>query len=60
MLPNDEIDLLVSKCMSDRYYKTFFSSEKLIVMLFGIFSRCDSMEEVCNGMRALVGTQPQG
>lgn len=25
------------------------------MMLFGIFSRCDSMGEVCDGMRALGG-----
>ena len=55
MLPRDEFDLLVAKCGSDRYYKTFFSWEQLIVMLFGIFSRCDSMGEVCDGMRALGG-----
>ena len=55
MLPKDEFDLLVAKCGSDRYYKTFFSWEQLIVMLFGIFSRCDSMGEVCDGMRALGG-----
>ena len=55
MLPRDEFDLLVAKYGSDRYYKTFFSWEQLIVMLFGIFSRCDSMGEVCDGMRALGG-----
>ena len=55
MLPKDEFDLLVANCGSDRYYKTFFSWEQLIVMLFGIFSRCDSMGEVCDGMRALGG-----
>jgi hypothetical protein len=55
MLPKDAFDLLVAKCGGDRYYKTFFSWEQLIVMLFGIFSRCDSMGEVCDGMRALGG-----
>lgn len=55
MLPKDEFDLLVTKCGGDRYYKTFFSWEQLVVMLFGIFSRCDSMGEVCDGMRALGG-----
>ena len=49
------IHLLVRQCGSDRYYKTFFSWDQLIVMLFGIFSRCDSMGEVCDGMRALAG-----
>jgi len=55
MLPRDQFDLLVKQCGSDRYYKTFFSWEQLIVMLFGIFSRCDSMGEVCDSMRALAG-----
>lgn len=55
ILPKDQFDLLVKQCNSDRYYKTFFSWEQLIVMLFGIFSRCDSMGEVCDSMRALAG-----
>lgn len=55
MLPKDQFDILVKQCGSDRYYKTFFSWEQLIVMLFGIFSRCDSMGEVCDSMRALAG-----
>lgn len=40
---------------SDRYYKAFKSRTHLITMLFGIFSRCDSMTEICEGMRALGG-----
>jgi hypothetical protein len=55
MLPREQFDLLVQQCGSDRYYKTFFSWDQLIVMLFGIFSRCDSMGEVCDSMRALEG-----
>jgi hypothetical protein len=55
ILPREQFDLLVNKCGSDRYYKSFFSWEQLVVMLFGIFSRCDSMGEVCDGMRALAG-----
>jgi len=55
MLPKEQFDVLVHQCKSDRYYKTFFSWEQLITMLFGIFSRCDSMGEVCDGMRALGG-----
>ena len=55
MLPREQFDLLVQQQGSDRYYKTFFSWEQLITMLFGIFSRCDSMGEVCDGMRALGG-----
>lgn len=55
MLPREQFDLLVQQCGRDRYYKTFFSWDQLIVMLFGIFSRCDSMGEVCDSMRALEG-----
>ena len=55
MLPREQFDLLVTQCGSDRYYKTLFSWEQLMIMLFGIFSRCDSMGEVCDGMRALSG-----
>ncbi len=55
ILPREQFDLLVKQCDSDRYYKSFFSWDQLVVMLFGIFSRCDSMGEVCDGMRALAG-----
>ena len=55
LIPRDKFNELVIKCKSDRYYKTFFSWEQLVTMLFGIFSRCDSMGEVCDGMRALAG-----
>jgi hypothetical protein len=55
MIPRVKFDELVYQCKSDRYYKSFFSWEQLVTMLFGIFSRCDSMREVCDGMRALGG-----
>lgn len=55
ILPREQFDLLVGQYGSDRYYKSFFSWDQLVVMLFGIFSRCDSMGEVCDGMRALAG-----
>ena len=55
LIPRDKFNELVIGCKSDRYYKTFFSWEQLVTMLFGVFSRCDSMCEVCDGMRALAG-----
>jgi hypothetical protein len=55
MIPKDKFDELVLKQKSDKGYRTLFSWEQLIIMLFGIFSRCDSMGEVCDGMRALKG-----
>jgi hypothetical protein len=55
LIPRDTFNELVIKCKSDRYYKAFFSWEQLLTMLYGIFSRCDSMGEVCDGMRAMAG-----
>jgi hypothetical protein len=55
MIPRDKFEQLVKKYKSDKYYKSFSSWDELVTMLFGIFSRCDSMGEVCDGMRALGG-----
>ncbi|TKG92890.1 DUF4372 domain-containing protein [Puteibacter caeruleilacunae] len=46
---------MVAKHKSDHYYKAFKSRIHLITMLFGILSRCDSMNEICEGLRALGG-----
>ncbi len=53
----DNIDLrgIVARHQSDRYYKAFKTRTHLLTMLFGIFSRCDSMTEIAEGMRALGG-----
>jgi hypothetical protein len=55
IIPKAKFDLLVNQNKSDKYYKSFYSWEELVTLLFGIFSRCDSMGEVCDGMRALGG-----
>jgi hypothetical protein len=55
MLPRDAFDLLSNRLGSDKGYRSFYAWDELIMMLFGIFSRCDSMGEVCDGMRALGG-----
>jgi len=49
------ISTIVRAHDSDRYYKAFKSKTHLITMLFGILSRCDSMTETCEGLRALGG-----
>ena len=53
----DTIDLrsIINKHQSDRYYKAFKTRTHLVTLLFGIFSRCDSMTEIVEGMRALGG-----
>lgn len=54
-IPKDKFNLLVHKHNSDHYYKTFDSWTHLTTLLFGILSRCDSMGEICDGMRAMEG-----
>ena len=54
-IPRNKFDFLVRKHNSDRYYKTFDSWTQLVTMLFGAFSRCDSMAEICGGMQGLGG-----
>jgi hypothetical protein len=46
---------LINKHQSDHYYKAFKTRTHIITMLFGILSRCDSMTEICEGLRALGG-----
>ena len=55
ILPKEKFDILVQKYNSDRYYKTFSSWSQLVTMLFGILSRCDSMNEVCDNLQAMQG-----
>jgi Transposase DDE domain/Domain of unknown function (DUF4372) len=49
------IQSIVKKHDSDRYYKAFKAKTHLTTMLFGILSRCDSMTEICEGLRAMGG-----
>ena len=53
----DKVDIngLIRKHESDYYYKSFKAKTQLITVLFGIFSRCDSMTEICEGLRAMGG-----
>ncbi|MCF8394424.1 MAG: IS4 family transposase, partial [Melioribacteraceae bacterium] len=46
---------LVKAKKTDYYYKAFKSWDHTVVMLFGILSRCDSMSEICEGLRAFGG-----
>lgn len=46
---------IVAEHKSDHYYKSFKSWTHFVTMMFGIFSRCDSMSELCEGMRGMQG-----
>jgi len=55
LVPRGIFDDCVRLFQSDKYYKQFSSWDQLMLMLFGIFARCDSMGEVCDGLRAMDG-----
>jgi len=46
---------LVKEKGSDYYYKSFKTWPHFVTMMFGILSRCDSMAETCEGLRAMSG-----
>jgi len=52
---NIDLHSIIARHQSDRYYKAFKTRTHLFTMLFGIFSRCDSMTEIAEGLRALGG-----
>lgn len=49
------INTLIVKHNADRYYKAFKAKTQLTTMLLWILSRCDSMTEICEGLRAMSG-----
>ena len=55
LIPREVINRVVLQQKSDRYYKSFSTWDQLVTLLFGVFERCDSAREVCDGMAALSG-----
>lgn len=55
LLDGINLTSLTKKHNADYYYKAFKAKTQLITVLFGIFSRCDSMTEICEGLRAMSG-----
>jgi hypothetical protein len=55
LIPREVINRVIKEEKSDRYYKSCFTWDELITLLFGVFERCDSAHEVCDGMSALSG-----
>jgi hypothetical protein len=55
LLGGISINSVVKKHNADHYYKAFKARTHLITVLFGILSRCDSMTEICEGLRAMGG-----
>ncbi|MDR0612465.1 MAG: DUF4372 domain-containing protein, partial [Dysgonamonadaceae bacterium] len=55
LIPIEVVNRVILQSQSDRYYKSFSTCDELITLLFGIFERCDSAREVCDGMATLQG-----
>ena len=55
IIPREIINLVVLKHQSDRYCKSFSTWDELITLLFGVFERCDSARELCDGMATMSG-----
>jgi hypothetical protein len=55
MIPKEVFDRVVMEQKSDYRCRTFSTWDELVTLLFGIFERCDSAREVCDGMAALGG-----
>ena len=54
-IPTDIITKAVRKHNSNRYYKQFPVRVHLISLLYGVFSYCNGLREVCEGMLACEG-----
>lgn len=55
LIPNAMLQKLIKEHRSDHYYKRFKTWDHLCTLLFGILSRCDSMGEICEGMKGMSG-----
>lgn len=55
LIDKNEFGKLVKEHAADYYYKAFRSWTQTVTMLFGILSRCDSMSEICEGLKAMSG-----
>jgi len=55
LISRSVVDKVVFEQQSDRYCKSFSTWDELITLLFGVFERCDSARELCDGMAAMSG-----
>jgi hypothetical protein len=55
LISKSVVNRVVIKHQSDHYCKSFSTLDGLITLLFGVFERCDSAREVCDGMAAMNG-----
>lgn len=49
-IPKNIIDLAVSKYKSDYYYKTMSTYKQLVFILYGVITRCNSLQSLCKNL----------
>jgi hypothetical protein len=49
-LPREIVDLCVSEHQSDRYYKTMTTWKQLVFMLYGVVTKCHSLNSLCKNL----------
>jgi hypothetical protein len=54
-IPREVFDRIVLEQKSDYRCRTFSSWDELVTLLFGIYERCETSRDVCDGMLALGG-----
>jgi hypothetical protein len=55
LVNKSKFNALIKKHEADRYYKKFNSWTHFVSMMYGIYSRCDSVTEIVEGMIGCVG-----
>jgi len=54
-IPKTKIASIIREKNSDKYYKKIHTFKHLVVMLFGVISKCHSLREICDGMLVCEG-----
>ncbi|SMD46301.1 FOG: Transposase and inactivated derivatives [Aquiflexum balticum DSM 16537] len=49
-LPRQIVDFCVSEHLSDRYYKTMTTWKQLVFMLYGVVTKCHSLNSLCKNL----------
>jgi len=49
-LPRQIVDFCVSEHQSDRYYKTMTTWKQLVFMLYGVVTKCHSLNSLCKNL----------
>ncbi|MFN9354785.1 MAG: DUF4372 domain-containing protein, partial [Chitinophagales bacterium] len=55
LIPSSEIEKAAKKRKSNHYYKTLPVRVHLVSLLYGVFSYCQGLRELCEGLLACEG-----